>query len=305
MCTTDVEIGGKVQGDGWNRGNSVRSRPALDDARMKVLLTAVQHVETVGISLGVSQDLIDRICLEAGVSAKQFGQVWPSANAFMADLFCELANQAQIDRADTETLLTTWQYLSMRTEDLRTPAGRRSVLIDIIRTAAEYNFEVVTASSKWRTYAALSTTIMAWPDEADRSRMLDALQASELSFVETMESFYRNVLPTVGYRLKPMFHNDYQPFVVAAASVIEGLGIVRATVPALVGAHFSAPGAVLEGEGREAAPDETWSVSALAFMGVVDAFIEPDPEFVAAEAISRLSSGVDVTPQSPGADTSY
>ncbi|MEV8337507.1 hypothetical protein [Leucobacter sp. NPDC077196] len=297
-----------MQGDGWNRGSSLRSRPATEDVGTKVLLSAVKHVETVGLTLSVSQELIERICADAGVSAKQFGQVWPTADAFMADLFCELANQAQIDRADTETLLTTWQYLSMRTDDLHTPAGRRRVLIDIIRTAAEYNFEVVTASSKWRTYAALSTTIMAWPEGSSRTRVLDALQASELSFVETMESFYRNVLPTVGYRLKPMFHNDYQPFVVAAASVIEGLGIVRATVPALVEAHFNGPtdgsDETLDGA---AGPSENdvWSVSALAFMGVVDAFIEPDPEFVAAEAISRLSSGVDVTPPGQDADPSY
>ncbi|MEJ6490118.1 hypothetical protein PQI23_10320 [Leucobacter sp. USCH14] len=283
----------------------MRSRPAIDDVRTKVLLAGVKHVETAGLSLGVSQPVIDRICVDAGVSAKQFVQVWPTADAFMADLFCELANQAQIDRADTETLLTTWQYLSMRTEDLRTPSGRRSVLIDIIRTAAEYNFEVVTASSKWRTYAALSTTIMSWPDEAARARILDALQASELSFVETMENFYRNVLPTVGYRLKPMFHNDYQPFVVAAASVIEGLGIVRATVPALVEAHFSGHAAGVDDGSRESAQEETWSVSALAFMGVVDAFIEPDPDFVASEAISRLSSGVDVTPAASDAEPTY
>ena len=292
-----------MQGDGWNRGSSVRSRSAIDDVRTKVLVTGVKHVETAGLSLGASQAVIDRITADAGVSAKQFGQVWPSADAFMVDLFCELANQAQIDRADTETLLTTWQYLSMRTDDLHTPAGRRSVLIDIIRTAAEYNFEVVTASGKWRTYAALSTTILSWPDDAARTRMLDALQASELAFVETMENFYRNVLPTVGYRLKPMFHNDYQPFVVAAASVIEGLGIVRATVPALVEAHFS--GGTADTGLSETAEEEVWSVSALAFMGVVDAFIEPDPDFVAEEAISRLSSGVDVTPPAPDADPSY
>jgi hypothetical protein len=177
----------------------------------------------------------------------------------------------------------------MRVDELRSGEGRRRVLIDIIRTAAQYNFDVVTASNKWRTYAALSTTIMSWPEGEERTRVLDALRASELAFVETMESFYRNVLPTIGYRLKSEFHNDYQAFVVAAASVIEGLGIVRATVPALVEAHFDIPA---QGE------TETWSVASLAFIGVLDAFFELDPEFVPEEAIARVSGGVDVTPQS-------
>lgn len=259
-----------------------------DDVRARMLLSASRYVESAGLSLGVSGALIERLSANAGVTAKQFSRVWPSHDAFLADLFCELANQARIDRADAQTLLTTWQYLSMRVDELRSSGGRRRVLIDIIRTAAQYNFEVVTASNKWRTYAALSITVESWPDEAARVQITDALRASELAFVETMESFYRNVLPTVGYRLKPQFHGDYQPFVVAAASVIEGLGIVRATVPALVEAHFDFP---VDGD----AEVEEWSVASLAFVGVVDAFIEPDPDFNADEAVSRLSGGVDLT----------
>lgn len=281
-------MGVTVPGDNWSRGNGLRRGSDLDDVRDRVLRCATQYVETVGLSLGISAALVDQLCAEAGVSTKQFAKVWASPEDFLTDLFCELANQAQIDRADTQTLLTTWQYLSMRIDDLRSLEGRRRVLVDVIRTAAEYNFDVVTASAKWRTYAALSTTILSWPEGEARTRVIDALRASELAFVETMEGFYRNVLPTIGYRLKPEFKGDYQPFVVAAASVIEGLGIVRATVPALVEAHFDIP--VENGT-------DAWSVASLAFMGVVEAFVEPDPAFVPDEAISRLSTGVDVTPQ--------
>ncbi|WP_307863472.1 hypothetical protein [Leucobacter tardus] len=272
--------------DTW-RGNSRGSRARGDDARTQMVQRAIDHVESVGLTLGASEGVVQQLAADAGLSQRQFAQLWPSTELFLADVFCELADQARIDRANTETLLTTWQYLSARTEDLRSAEGRRRVLIDVIRTAAEYNFDVVTASSKWRTYAALSTTIMSWPDEAVRTRILDALRASELAFAETMESFYRNVLPTVGYRLKPVYRGDYQPFVVAAASVIEGLGIVRTTVPTLVEARFDFP----VGEGSE-----EWSIASLAFVGVVDAFIEPDPAFVPEEAIGRLSSGVDVSP---------
>lgn len=272
----------------WNPAGNPIGQPGGDDTRTRLLRGGVQYVETVGLSLGTTDALIDWLTSEAGITQKQFAQIWRTHEAFLTDLFCELANQAQIDRADTETLLTTWQYLSMRVDDLRSPEGRRRVMIDVIRTAAEYNFNVVTASSKWSTYAALSTTIMSWPEGESRTRVLDALRASELAFVETMESFYRNVLPTVGYRLKAEFSNDFQPFVVAAASVIEGLGIVRATVPALVEAHFEFP--------VDTGGTEPWSVAALAFVGVVDAFIEPDPSFAPEAAIARLSGGVDVTP---------
>ncbi len=284
-----------MPGDNWSRASSLRGRSSPDDVRARMLQSSTRHVETVGLTLGASAALVESLSADAGVTGKQFAQVWSSPEEFLVDLFCELANQARADRADTETLLTTWQYLSVRVDDLRSSEGRRRVLVDVIRTAAEYNFNVVTASSKWRTYAALSTTIMSWPEGGARTRVLDALRASEASFIETMEGFYRNVLPTIGYRLKPGFHNDYQPFVVAAASVIEGLGTVRASVPVLLEDHFE-----LSGDNGA----ETWSVASLAFMGVVDAFIEPDPEFVPEDAIARLSTGVDVTPPS-SSDSDY
>ncbi len=278
-----------MSADSLNQKGRSGTLPGLAEARSHMLLAASRHVESVGLSLGIDDTLLAKLSREAGVGPNDFAKIWSSADEFLTDLFCELANQAQIDRADTETLLTTWQYLSMRSDDLRSIGGRRSVLIDVIRTAAEYNFEAVTGSNKWRTYAALSTTIMSWPEGEPRTRVLDALRASELSFVDTMDGFYRNVLPTIGYHLKPAFNDDYQPFVVATASVIEGLGIVRSTVPTLVDTHFEVPG----NDGPE-----TWSVASLAFIGVVDAFIEPDPDFVPDEAISRLSSGMDVTPKS-------
>ncbi|PRI11954.1 hypothetical protein [Leucobacter massiliensis] len=277
--------------DTWNRAGGHGGQQEPDDARARILRSATEHADTVGLTLGCDDATIERICAEAGVSSRQFARIWPSTADFLTELFTGLAIQARIDRADTQTLLTTWQFLSSRGGDLRSVEGRRGVLIDVIRTAAEYNFDVVTASGKWRTYAALSTTILSWPEGESRARVLEALRASQLAFVETMESFYRNVLPTIGYRLRDDFHDDYQPFVVAAASVIEGLGVVRSTVPALVEAHFEIT------EGDEV---ETWSVAALAFKGVLDAFFELDPDFEPDEAIARLNGGVDVTPASAG-----
>lgn len=271
----------------WSRENGQRSQSADDQVRSRLLDRAIEHVESVGLTLGIGTTQMQELLDAAEVTAQEFAQLWGTPESFLGDLCRELANQAQVDRADTQTLLTTWQYISSRAHELNTVFGRRSVLIDVIRTAAEYNFTVVTASSKWRTYAALSTTILSWPDDERRTRVLNALKDSELAFVETMENFYRNVLPTLGYRLKPAFANDLQPFVVASASVIEGLGIVRSTVPSLVEAHFELP--MEHGT-------ESWSVSALTFMSVIDAFFEPDPEYNAQLAIARLSGGMDVTP---------
>lgn len=271
----------------------MRAQADQTPIRDRVMNSALKYVDTVGLSLGITAEFVQHLSADAGVSARQFAQVWPSTDHFLADLCCEVADQARIDRADTQTLVTTWQYLSTRSGELHTPEGRRRVLRDVIRTAAEYNFEVVTASNKWRTYAAISTTIMSWPDGTSRNRITESLRASQMSFIETMESFYRNVLPTIGYRLQPVLDNDYQAFVVATAAVIEGLGVVRSTVPALVESHFTQ-----EQDGT----DDDWSLAALSFLGMVDTFIEPDPQFVPSIAIGRLNGGYDVTPELESGD---
>lgn len=284
-----------MPGENWTLRGRLRNQEGVDEIRAKVLYRASQHVESVGLSLGVDAALIEKLSAKAEITPAQFAQIWPSDDEFLADLVSQMTLQAQTDRADPETLLSTWQHLSSRIDELRSIEGRRGVLIDIIRTSSDYNFEAITTSGKWRTYAALSATIMSWPESEARTRVLDALRESELSFVETMESFYRNVLPTIGYRLKPVFNNDYQPFVVAAASVIEGLGIVRAAIPAVVETRFDIPAEN---------GSESWSIASLAFIGVVDSFIEADPTFDPDDAISRLSGGMDVTPQSDS-DSGY
>ena len=257
--------------------------------RQAILAAAMSHIETTGLTVGIDDAVLDALLLEAGATRSELDDIWPTYHQMLDDVFLTVAEKARDDRADTETLLSTWQYLSSRTDDLLSPNGRRQVLVDVIRTAAEYNFGAVTATGAWRTYAGLSATILSFPEAESRQRTLDALRASEMSFVETMEMFYRNVLPTVGYRLKPHFGGDWQPFVVAAASVIEGLGLIRASVPSLVERPLEIPFNDVV---------EPWSLASLAFMGGVDAFVEPDPDYEPHEAIARLSGGVDVTPSS-------
>ncbi|KJC64199.1 hypothetical protein TZ00_11045 [Agreia bicolorata] len=265
----------------------------LSKSRQDLLAIIQSHIELTGLTLGIDDAVLETMLKKAGVTKSELNRAWPSRQELLDDAFLAMAAKARDDRADTETLLSTWQYLSSRTGDLLSPSGRRQVLVDVIRTAAEYNFGAVTATGAWRSYAGLSATIMSFPETDSRQRTLDALLASEMSFVETMEMFYRNVIPTVGYRLKPHFGGDWQPFVVTAAAVIEGLGLIRASVPALVERPLDIPsGDTLE----------PWSLASLGFVGVVDAFIEPDPDYDPHEAIARLSGGVDVTP-SPAEDS--
>jgi AcrR family transcriptional regulator len=273
---------GEAQGFSLTRANGPHS-----EERARILSIATRHVGASGLDVGFEQSALEEIVREAQVSTRVATKIWPQHDDFLYDLFTEIAQQTRRDLTDTETLVATWDFLSSRRNDLRTPEGRRSIMLDVVRTAAEQNLEEVTMSTAWRSYASLALTIRSRPESRGRTAVLEALRNSELAFIDTMEMFYRNIMATVGYRLKEEFQNDYHPFVIATAAVVEGLGISRTTVPEVVDSHLSRGG---EGERN------SWSLVSLAFVGVIEAFIEFDPDYEPEEAISRLSGGVDVTP---------
>jgi AcrR family transcriptional regulator len=271
----------------WSKSSASRVRVPKDEVRAKLLDTALALVQTNGLTVGFEHLLMDDLIKEAGVPRSSVYRIWESKEAFFEELLSEVANQVQPGRADEESLIATWEYLGFRADELRTPEGRRRILVDVTGLAAEQNFESVTSSVQWRTYVALSSTALSYPDPRVRDRIVEALRNSELAFLDTMEVFYRNIVPAVGYRLRPDLKDDYRPFVVAAAAIIEGLGIARTTIPDLVEAHYT-----IDNEGREAEV----SLAAISYHAIINAFLVPDPDYDAEAAIARLSGGIDEMP---------
>ncbi len=271
----------------WTKPGPGRTRASRDEVRSTLLQTAIDLVNTNGLTVGFEHLLMDDLIKEAGVPRSSVYRIWESKEAFFEDLLTEVANQVQPGRADEESLVATWEYLGFRADELRTPEGRRRVLFDVTGIAAEQNFETVTSSIQWRTYVALSSTALSYPDERLRERIVAELRNSELAFLDTMEVFYRNIVPTVGFMLRPDLDDDYRPFVLAAAAIIEGLGIARTTIPDIVESHYT-----VDNDGRQA----EMSLAAMAYLGIINTFLVPDPSYDAEAAIARLSSGIDEMP---------
>ena len=271
----------------WTKTAAGRTRVPKDEVRTKLLDTALNLVQTNGLTVGFEHLLMDDLIKEAGVPRSSVYRIWESKEAFFEELLSEVANQVSPGRADEESLVATWEYLGFRADELRTPEGRRRILVDVTGIAAEQNFESVTSSVQWRTYVALSSTALSYPDNRVRERIIEALRSSELAFLDQMEVFYRNIIPAVGYRLRPDLNDDYRPLVVAAAAIIEGLGIARTTIPELVEGRYQ-----VDNEGR---PAEV-SLAAIAYHAMIMAFIVPDPNYDAEAAIARMSYGIDEMP---------
>lgn len=254
----------------------------------RLLDIGIAQVNSNGLIFAFDRISMDTMLADARVSREKMDTLWGSERGLLEHILVELAGQEHSDRNDEGTLLSSWQFLSGRLDELRTPEGRRKILLDLAQNALEYNFESVTTSSKWQTYAALSVTLPTWPAGVGRDRIVAALRSNELAFIETMETFYRNVFSTFGFRLMPHFHDNYAPFILAVSALVEGLGIVRTSVPDLVNSRLEIP---------MSHESEAWALYSYAFVGIFDKFFEPDPEFDAEEAIERLGFGMDVTPQ--------
>ena len=257
----------------WTKSGAGRTRVPKDEVRTKLLDTALDLVQANGLTVGFEHMLMDDLIKEAGVPRSSVYRIWESKEAFFEELLSEVANQVSPGRADEESLVATWEYLGFRADELRTPEGRRRILVDVTGLAAEQNFESVTSSVQWRTYVALSSTALSYPDPRVRERIIEALRNSELAFLDQMEVFYRNIVPAVGYRLRPDLHDDWRPLVVAAAAIIE--------------ARYE-----VDNEGR---PAEV-SLAAISYHAIINAFLVPDPAYDAEAAIARLSSGIDEIP---------
>ncbi|GLK15577.1 TetR/AcrR family transcriptional regulator [Herbiconiux flava] len=280
----------------WGKSAAGRGKVPKDEVRTALLQTAMGLVQTNGLTVGFEHLLMDDLIKEAGVPRSAVYKIWETKEAFFEDLLSEVANQVSPGRADEESLVATWEYLGFRADELRTPEGRRRIFLDVVSLAAEQNFEAVTSSVQWRTYVALASTALSYPS-AVRDRVIESLRNSELAFLDQMEVFYRNIVPAVGYRLRPDLNDDYRPLVVASSAVIEGLGISRAIIPDLVEARYN-----IENEGRSAEV----SLAAISYHAITSSFIVPDPNYDAEAAIARLSGGIDeipmVQPRSRGID---
>jgi AcrR family transcriptional regulator len=254
-------------------GGTARA-PKLDDNQIRdAMLTAGAQLvdQTGGLTVSLGHLSYETIIANAGVSRSAAYRLWPYKDEFYVELVEKLAgpdwqhssniNDASIELA--ERLLTEAR------SDLATPAGRQGVLRQGIRQVVELNFNDIVVSTRWRTYVAITATLLSTPDGHDKARVLTALRAAEQDFVNTMAQFYEAIFTALGYRLRPPF-DSWELLTSIAASLLEGIALRQQALPEFTDRRFSIDG-----------PDgtEDWSLPALAYMTLIEQMVEPDPDF--------------------------
>ncbi|WP_142118102.1 hypothetical protein [Rarobacter faecitabidus] len=158
---------------------------------------------------------------------------------------------------------------------------RRALLEEVIRTGVAKNFTAISAPSEWQTYAQMMISSPVLTDLPDGLRIADTqVQTERDDVIAKLADRYRTLFEGT-FRLKlrdPQV--SYEHFVIAASSVIEGFATREVLARAASeGADTSDPSlhALTSNtiKRKDAAGNEAeWLPSAIAYLGVVDAYFE-------------------------------
>lgn len=241
------------------------ARKSAGEVRVTLLQAGVDMLSATGLTVSLQHLNMEELIRTAGVPRSSVYRLWGNRESFFTDLMIELlAPERMAQRAfDPQTLTVAQEAIDRYRELLNTREGRRQVLCEVVRVGVRRNFEAVTTSTAWRTFAALSATLASLPADS-RRRVLAALREAEDRFASRMTEFYETLFPLVGIR--PRQGVSTRNVVIACASVVSGFA-----ERAPLSTHYFDPPLLLAGP--EGEPVE-WLLVSVAVLGVLDSLTE-------------------------------
>jgi hypothetical protein len=243
-----------------------------------------------GAALTIEHLRVEEVIQRARVPRSSAYRMWPYREDYIDDLLCYLAGVGNWfnDRPvfDPETFTVLKQVVEDNRELISRPGGRRAVLCEIVRLTVAQNYSALTDSSLWRLHMALSATLGSTRSGEARQKIAAALEEAQLVSRESLVAVFTFLAGELGLRMRDPAAT-IEHMMLAGGLLVQSVALRNVQVRAAVGdgdcgeaarvdALLNAP---LPGPGLNGQPAE-WTLAAFAFMGVVDAFIELDPDFI-------------------------
>jgi hypothetical protein len=270
-------------------------RVPAEEVRRRMLDAGRELAQTAGAALTIEHLRLEEVIQQARVPRSSVYRLWAYREDYIDDLLCDLAGNGSwfSDRPvlDPETFADVKQILDESGHLLATLEGRRALLCEITRVTVTRNYLGLTASSRWRLHMALVATLGSSRSGEARKRIAAALEDSQRQSREMMAAVLVQLAALVGLRPRdPAYTFDHLALaggllvqclalrnvqVQAAVGAPEGPGLASASDTAVVDGLLNAP---IPGPGLHGQPAE-WTLAAFAYLGVIDAFMELDPDF--------------------------
>jgi hypothetical protein len=284
-------------------------RVPAEVVRQRMLNAGRELAEEAGAALTIEHLRLEEVIQRARVPRSSVYRMWAYREEYIDDLLVYLAGSGSWFRdrpvLDPRTYEAVGQILTDNAALLATPAGRRSLLCEIVRVVATSNYATLTDSVQWRLRMALIATLGSTRGSAARQRIAAALGDSQRAARESMVTILGQLSTVLGLRLRdPGYTLDHVQL--AGGLFIQSLAMRNVQVQAAIAtpdgepAQEADPGpgpagaeldgaadavvvdrllnAPIPGPGLHGEPAE-WSLAALGYLGVLDAFFELDPDF--------------------------
>jgi AcrR family transcriptional regulator len=275
-------------------------RVPAEEVRKRMLDAGRELANEAGAALTIEHLRLEEVIQRARVPRSSVYRMWAYREDYIDDLLCHLAGGGSwfSDRPvlDPKTLADITQILTENAALLGTLEGRRALLCEITRVTVTRNYVGLSESTPWRLHMALVATLGSTRTGDARKRIAAALEDSQRRSREMMVSVLVQLVKVIGLRPRhPAYTLDHMALaggllvqclalrnvqIQAAVGAPEGPGLASASDTAMVDGLLNLP---IPGPGLDGQPGE-WTMAAFAYLGVLDAFMELDPDFTVAAA---------------------
>lgn len=268
-------------------------RVPAEEVRRRMLEAGRELAIESGAALTIEHLRVEEIIQRARVPRSSAYRMWPYREEYIDDLLCYLAGAGNWfnDRPvfDLETFTVLKQAVEDNRELIGSPEGRRALLCEIVRLTVAQNYAALTESGTWRLHMALSATLGSTRSGEARQKIAAALEQSQRVSRDSLVAVFGFLAAELGLRMRhPAATIEHMQL--AGGLLVQSVALRNVQVRAAAGGDDSGEAALVDtllnaplpGPGLHGQPAE-WTLAAFAYMGVVDAFIELDPDFTPPE----------------------
>jgi AcrR family transcriptional regulator len=261
-------------------------RVAAEEVRQRMLDAGRELAIEAGAALTIEHLRLEEVIQRARVPRSSVYRLWAYRDEYIDDLLCYLAGAGSLfsNRPvfDPETFSVAGQVLADNRHLLGSADGRHALLREVVRVTTTRNYQALTESSPWRLHMALIATLGSTRSGEARGQIAAALEEAQLRSRESMVALFGYLMAEIGLRLRdPAWTADHLQL--TGGLLVQALALRNLQVQAADGAHEAAavdallnaplPGPGLNGETAE------WTLVGYAYLGLVDGFVELDPDF--------------------------
>jgi AcrR family transcriptional regulator len=241
-----------------------------------------------GAALTIEHLRLEEVIQRARVPRSSVYRLWPYKEGYIEDLLLYLAGAGNWfnDRPvfDVETITVLMAVLEDNKELLGSLAGRRALLCEVVRVALAQNYEALSESVAGRLHMALAATLGSTGSGEARKKIAAALEEAQRMSRDSLVAVFGFAAEVIGLRLRDpdvtVEHVQLAGGLLVQAMALRNVQVQAAAAGGGEAAHVDALlNTPLLGPGLHGQPAE-WSLAAFAYLGVLDAFTELDPDFI-------------------------